>query len=119
MHAAGSSNRVMWQLSTECAPCPRATTRTRSSTLPASLQVSRSVRRMPACVFFVGVGKLRRAVSSARYSPAADDARPYTHRVLGQVQRRIARTNLAVSSPVVGCYESHSVGVVTARLAQE
>src|ERR1700728_16230 len=109
----------MWPLSTECAPCFRATTRTRSNTLPASLKVVPSVRRMPACAFFVGDGKLRRAVSLAPHSRAADDARRNTHRVPGQVRLRLATLNPAVSFPVVGCYESHSVGAVTARLARE
>src|SRR5260370_7878678 len=109
----------MWQLSTECAPCFRATTRTRSNTLPASLKAARSVRRMLACVFFVGDGKLRQAVSSAPRNPAADDARRNTHRVPGPVQLRLATPHRSISFPVVGCYESHSVGVVTARLARE
>src|SRR4029077_11534685 len=109
----------MWQLSTKCTPCFRATTRTRSNTLPASLKVARIGRRMPTCVLFVGDGELRRAVSSALCSPAADDARRSTHRVPGQVQLRLPTPNPAVSFPVVGCSESHSVGVVTARLAQE
>src|SRR5580704_14607966 len=109
----------MWQLSTEYAPCYRATTRTRSNTLLASLKVVRSVRRMLACVFFVGDGKLRRAGSSAPYNPAADDARRNTRRVLGPVQLQPATPNPAVSFPAVGCYESHPVGAGTVRSAQE
>ena len=117
--AASSSNRAMWQLSTECAPCFRATTLTRSNTLPASLKVARIVRRMLACAFFVGEGELRRVVSSAPRNPAADDARRNTRRVLGPVQLRLATPNPAVASPAVGCYESDPVDVITARSAQE
>src|SRR5260370_35295923 len=74
---------------------------------------------MPACVLFVGDGNLRRAVSSAPYSPAADDARRNTHRVPGPVQLRLATLNPAVSFAVVGGYESVPVGVVTAPLSRE
>src|SRR5580658_10839891 len=108
----------MRQLSTECAPCFRAMTRTRSSTLPASLlKLAPSVRRMPACVLFVGAATLRRAVASAPYSPAADDARQNTHRVPGPTQPRLATPNPAVSFPAAGCYESDPVVVLAARLA--
>jgi len=65
--------------------------------------------------------ELRPADSSARYSPAADDARRNTHRVPGKFNSPTADCQNESGNlfPVVGCYESHSVGAVTARLTRE
>jgi hypothetical protein len=97
------------QLSIEYALCLRATTRTRSNTLAASLKVARSVRRIPACVLFVGDGKLRRAVSS--YSPAVTGVRRNTHRVPSQYDGGLPHRVRQPPSPRLGARKLIQLGL--------
>src|SRR5713101_4970849 len=63
--------------------------------------------------------QLRRAVSSAPYSPAVEGARRNTHRVAGPTRPQPATATLAASSVATECYETDPTGVATARLARE
>src|SRR5713226_309729 len=74
---------------------------------------------MPAWSPSFGGLELRRAVSSAPYSPAVADARRNTHRVAGQARPQPATATPAASSVAAGCCETDPTAVVTARLARK
>src|SRR6516164_9773804 len=74
---------------------------------------------MPSCLPFVGVGKLRPAVSLVPYSPVVVGVRRNTPRARGPARPQLATATPAASSAAAECCEIHPVGVVVARLARE
>src|SRR5260370_25364525 len=74
---------------------------------------------MPDCLPFGEAGELRPAVSSAPYNPVVAGGRRNTLRVRGPARPPLATATRAASSSPAGCCETHPVGVVTVRLAQE
>jgi hypothetical protein len=113
------SNPVQRSTSNESASCCQSRTRTRSHNRPPSPAPQRPTRRRPAWLPSFASPELRRAASSAPYSPAAADERLNTHRVAGPVPPQPATASPAASSDGAGHCETHPTAVVVARSDQE
>src|SRR6202521_5666975 len=103
--------------STGCAFCFHSVRQTRSRTPPAASHAVRSVRRMPAWLPYVG-WELRRAASSAPYSPAAAGARRDICRIVEPVRPQPATATPVAWCGAVGCCETDPTDAAIARSPQ-